>query len=111
MIFVLSLRGDRMEEESIRKSSGLCASNGIIREGDRVHYDDGTMAFTAVVECHGDLFGVMLDGKFFALREFSFDPDDKDYGSDFQIVGEFGNPLRSLTPWIAIATVKRNHGQ
>lgn len=111
MISGLSLQGDCMEDKCIRKSSGLYASNGVIREGDRVHYDDGTMAFTAVVECHGDLFGVMLDGKFFALRELSFDPDDKDYGSDFQIVGEFGNPLRSLTPWIAIATVKRNHGQ
>jgi len=111
LISVLSLRGDRMEEGSIRKSSGLYASNGVIREGDRVHYDDGTMSFTAVVECQGDFFGVILDGKFFSLREFSFDPDDKDYGSDFQIVGEFGNPLRSLTPWIAIAKVKRNHGQ
>ena len=107
----LSLRGNCMEEKCIRKSSGLYASNGVIREGDRVHFDDGTTSFTAVVECQGDLFGVKIDGKFFALRDFSFDSDDKDYGSDFQIVGEFGNPLRSLTPWIAIATVKRNHGQ
>lgn len=96
-----------MEEENIRKSSGLYASNGVIREGDRVHYDDGNMSFTAVVECQGDLFGVMLDGEFFALRDFPFFPNDKDCGSDFLIVGEFDNPLHSLDVWIIISKEKK----
>jgi len=109
-ISVLSLQGDWMGEDCIRKSSGVYAANGLIREGDRVLYDNGTMSFIAIVKCHEGSFGVVLDGKFFDLKEFIFDPDGKDNGADFQIVGAFNNPLRSLDPWIAIAKVKRNHG-
>ena len=89
-----------------RKSSGIFASNGLIREGDRVSYDDGYVAFTATIECKDNEFGVTLEDSFIPLHSFALDCDDMDFGLDFQIIGTLGNPLFPLDLWIEKAKKK-----